>query len=70
MSKSYKVRNGLKYQPIKQTDQYGRTTATRIEVSYTTEPDSNTGEVKLRKRDRLKAFMEKLGRGAAYAMSR
>lgn len=68
MSKNYKVRNGLKYQPVKQYNPNGTIRATRIEVSHTTEDDIDTK--KASKRVRLKLFLKDLARGAAYALSR
>ncbi len=66
MSKTYKVRNGLKYQPVKQYDADGLYRATEIIVSHTTEPD--TAEVKASKWVRFKLLLQELGRGAAYAI--
>jgi len=68
MSKNYKVHNGLKYQPVKQYNPNGTVRATRIEVSHTNEPDIDTK--KSSKLVRFKLFLEDLGRGAAYSLSR
>jgi len=68
MSKNYKVRNGLKYQPVKQYNPNGTPRATRIEVSHTPEADTET--TKASKRVRFKLFLKDLARGAAYAISR
>ncbi len=66
MSKTYKVRNGLKYQPVKQYDADGLYRATEIIVSHTTEPD--TAEARASKWIRFKLLLQELGRGAAYAI--
>ena len=68
MSKTYKVRNGLKYMPVKQYNPDGTTKATRIEVVHTSEPD--TPETKASRMIRFKLFLQDLGRGAAYAINR
>jgi hypothetical protein len=66
MSKTYKVRNGLKYQPVRQYNPNGTYRATEIVVSPTSEPD--TGETKASKWIRFKLILQELGRGAAYAI--
>lgn len=66
MSKTYKVHNGLKYQPVRQYNPDGLYRATRIEVSVANEPD--TPEIKASKWIRFKLFIQGLGRGAAYAI--
>ena len=66
MSKTYKVHNGLKYQPVKQYDADGLYRATEIIVSHTTEP--YTAEAKASKWVRFKLLLQELGRGAAYAI--
>ena len=62
MSKSTKVRNGLQYQPVKQYNPDGSFRATRIEVTIP-QPAKKLG-----KRARFKAFLQELGKGAAYAI--
>ena len=68
MSKTYKVRNGLKYQPVKQYDTNGVYRATEIIVSHTNEPD--TAETSASKWVKFKLLLQELGRGAAYAINR
>ena len=67
MPKSYKVRNGLKYQPVKQYNPNGTYRATEIKVTLTTEPD--TDDTKASRWTRFKLFMQELGRGASYAIN-
>jgi hypothetical protein len=68
MSKNYKVRNGLKYMPVKQYNPNGTLRATRIEVAHTKEPD--TPSKPSSRAVRFKLFLQDLARGAAYALSR
>ncbi len=67
MSKTYKVRNGLKYMPVKQYNPDGTTKATRIEVVHTSEPD--TVEAKSSRLMRFKLLIQDLARGASYAIN-
>ena len=69
MSKGYKVRNGLKYMPVKQYNPNGTVRATEIVVTKTIEPDTTNEVHRPSKWTRFKQFMGKLGRGAAYAIS-
>ena len=69
MSKTYKVRNGLKYQPVKQYNPNGTYRATEIIVTKTIEADTDS-EIKAPWGTRLKLFVQDLGRGAAYAIKR
>jgi len=68
MSKNYSVRNGLKYQPVKQYNPNGTFRATEIIVTPTI--GSDTTNTKASRYTRFKLFIQNLGRGAAYAISR
>jgi len=67
MSKNYSVRNGLKYQPVKQYNPNGTFRATEIIVTNTIESD--TTSAKASRLVRFKLFLKDLGRGAAYAIN-
>ena len=68
MSKTTKVRNGLQYQPMRQYDEGGLYTATRIEVTIPREVTIPQPVKRPSKRARFKAFLRELGKGAAYAI--